>query len=87
MPYIKCPDGNIYSRYDNSEYVTWCKCNESRINDSINTIRKLQYDKCTLDPNCLEKRNNLEFKENCNLLIISIIIILLSYKITKSFLI
>ena len=85
MPYIKCPDGKTYSRYDNSEYVTWCKCNESRINDSINKIRKLQYDKCTLDPNCLKKRNDSEFKENCIILIISIIFVYLFYKIIKSF--
>lgn len=85
MPYIQCPDGNTYSRYDTSEYVTWCKCNESRINDSINKIRKLQYNKCTLDPNCLEKRNNLEFKENIIILIILIIFIYLFYKIIKYF--
>jgi hypothetical protein len=28
MPYITCPDGKTYSRYDQSPYVKWCICEE-----------------------------------------------------------
>lgn len=49
MPYIQCPDGNIYSRYDNSPYVVECIAGEAKRNDSI-------YNACTLDPDCLKER-------------------------------
>lgn len=51
MPYITCPDGQTYSRYNQSEYVKWCICNEKRVN-----IEK--HEACMKDPSCKESRDN-----------------------------
>lgn len=49
MPYIQCPDGNVYSRYDQSPYVVECIKNESHRSDSL-------FNACTQDPRCFAER-------------------------------
>ena len=51
MPYISCPDGHTYSRYDNSTYVNWCKCQED-------SIRLAQQQSCAKDPACRAEREH-----------------------------
>lgn len=54
MPYIKCPDGRTYSRYDQSEYVRWCiKCEKDQ--------EDFQYRLCMSDPAC---RQQMEHKQH-----------------------
>ncbi len=48
MPYITCPNGRTYSRYDQSEYVKWCICQE-------NEYYRQQHLKCMKDPECKAK--------------------------------
>jgi len=83
MPYITCPDGKIYSRYDNSDYVKWCICNEKKeAQDKFNA--------CMLDPKCKE---NYEYEKSiqpylisASILIIFLLFLLmihLFYKLTK----
>ena len=45
MPYITCPDGHTYSRYDNSPYVKWCKCDEIGRAQDPNNLSYLHYSK------------------------------------------
>jgi hypothetical protein len=45
MPYITCPDGKTYSRYDQSEYVKWCICNEKHVQEQ-------KFNECMQDPKC-----------------------------------
>lgn len=56
MPYIECPDGKTYSRYDNSPYVVWCIKHE----DSVANARYLT---CMQDPICkaeMDRINKIE---------------------------
>ena len=53
MPYITCPDGQTYSRYDNSTYVKWCKCQE----DSIYRAKHIA---CMNDPVCKAKQEQID---------------------------
>lgn len=51
MPYITCPDGKTYSRYDTSPYVKWCiKCQEEQY--------RLEEIKCMKDPQCRMEQEN-----------------------------
>jgi hypothetical protein len=45
MPYITCPDGKTYSRYDQSDYVKWCICNEK-------SLQQKKFNVCMADPKC-----------------------------------
>lgn len=83
MPYITCPDGNVYSRYDQSTYVKWCICEENKFNDSINKQKEIKYNECSLNPECLEKRNQSEFLNISIVMIIFIIFLLLLYNAYK----
>ena len=54
MPYITCPDGQTYSRYDQSKYVKWCICNEKE-------QQQKKFNECMKDPTC--KKEHLQRKE------------------------
>lgn len=45
MPYVTCPDGKTYSRYDQSDYVKWCICNEKE-------QEQKKFQECMEDPIC-----------------------------------
>jgi hypothetical protein len=45
MPYITCPDGKTYSRYDQSEYVQNCICEQE-------AAEKKEFQECMQDPTC-----------------------------------
>jgi hypothetical protein len=45
MPYITCKDGKTYSKYDQSEYVKKCICEED-------AYYKKKYTECMANPNC-----------------------------------
>jgi hypothetical protein len=49
MPYITCPDGKTYSRYDTSPYVCDCIRKERAYYDSLNSV-------CLQDPKCVAER-------------------------------
>ena len=53
MPYITCPDGNIYSRYDQSPYVIDC----IRKEDSAINARNIA---CMKDPKCVENMRQIQ---------------------------
>ena len=53
MPYITCPDGKTYSRYDDSPYVEWCKCEEKREKYKAEVA-------CQKDPACLKEREDTQ---------------------------
>jgi len=69
MPYIQCPDGQTYSRYDNSPYVVWCIHNED-------SIANAKWTACLADPKCI---GGYKHKENIafTICLISIIILIL----------
>lgn len=51
MPYITCPDGNTYSRYSTSKYVSWCKATEKK-------RRHDELVECLSDPKCKDEYNS-----------------------------
>jgi len=54
MSYVTCPDGKIYSRYDQSKYVKWCICNEKK-------QQQKRVNECMQNPTC---KNRREMEEN-----------------------
>ena len=54
MPYITCPDGKTYSRYNQSEYVKWCICNKKEQQQN-------KFNECMQDPTC--KKEYLQKQE------------------------
>ncbi len=71
MPYIECPNGKTYSRYDNSPYVVWCIKHED-------SMERANYLACTLDPVCKAKRDK---RDQRDILIIKGLIILVVFVI------
>ncbi len=51
MPYIKCKDGKIYSRYNQSSYVKKCILEEKQ-------DRQKAFNSCMLDKTCKENYEN-----------------------------
>lgn len=73
MPYIKCPDGKTYSRYDQSDYAEWCICNEQAQRDKIFT-------ECMEDPTCKkEYLHNQDVSKSIALFGSGIIVMLLIF--------
>jgi len=56
MPYITCPNGKTYSRYDQSPYVCDCIKKQEKYHDSLDAA-------CLQDPKCIEKRQEAEKQE------------------------
>jgi hypothetical protein len=48
MPYITCPDGKTHSRYDQSDYVKWCICDEKE-------QQQKKFNECMENPECKEE--------------------------------
>ena len=53
MPYITCPDGNTYSRYDQDPYVQDCICQEKE-------AQQKEYNECMADPHCKANRESTQ---------------------------
>ena len=75
MPYIKCPDGNTYSKYDRSEYVQWCICNEKE-----NKAKELKA--CMEDPKCKEQYLEKQRTADIAILVMSSILVTLIIAVT-----
>lgn len=54
MPYITCPDGKTYSRYDQSEYVKKCMCEEK-------AEQEKKFQECMKDPKCKKEYEHQQF--------------------------
>ena len=54
MPYITCKDGKTYSRYDQSEYVKKCICEEKE-------AQEREFKECMQDPACKKDYENKQF--------------------------
>jgi len=54
VPYITCKDGKTYSRYDQSEYVKKCICEE-------NEAQEREFKECMQDPTCKKDYEHKQF--------------------------
>lgn len=81
MPYIQCPDGQTYSRYDQRKYVKWCICNKKE-------QQQKKFNECMQDPTC--KKEYLQRRETSQNVIIyggglvTILIVVLFWRLAKA---
>ena len=75
MPYIQCKDGKTYSRYDQSEYVKKCICEEKEAQ-----VREFQ--ECMQDPTCKKEYEHHQYVANVvGITIVSIFLVALTIAI------
>lgn len=83
MPYIKCKDGNIYSRYDQSKYVTNC-IKEEQADYNLYLKRKAEW--CESHPvECEEEKFQKETVPCLIFFSISILFLVLVVYLIKKF--